>query len=733
MAADRAHLRRIEGVVPRNHLVNALRSSRATVAVVSGPPGAGKSTLLAQWFLTEPNGVWLTLGPEHNDPVGLWRSLIARVGDRAPDFGSECLALLDDRGAAAIDDMATLVCTELADRQLTIVLFLDDVEQVEDERSLGELHRLARTIPAGNRLALASRSQRPLPLARLRLEGELVEIGAADLALSYDEAAELFRLRGVTVSEEVLVALMASMEGWAQGLAFVAESGRAVPAALESVDATQQDREVVASLMAEQLMADLAPDDQRFLLETSILRRLSGELCNAVCSSADAHRRLAELDEANSLVVPIADSTTGWYRYHPLFAEALQTQLADRWPERVELLHKRAFDWLEQNDDLGEALHHAFAAGLRHEGRVALCEHWYAGFDSDQAWTLRRLFDRFELDDFVAHPPLLVAAAMAHSIFDDDPAYTRGLIAAIDPESLHGPTHDGTASLHTSLLFVKAGWALDGLEGALADAEAAYEQEPSDSRWRAVAAMFAGAVSRWIGDPTKADSFLSEAIELEPRSLTGALAMSHLALLRLEGGRVDEAGRLAAESVRLIEELLVGAQHAGLCFAHAVEALTLAVGGRWDEAESALDVAVRLASIRLGRARPAFLEGILTIAEAALELGAVDTAQQHAELAEEVLLLRPDMGTLSTRLERLRAPLEAASGWSDPSSSFAFTRREREVLELLATPLSIREIANELFVSRNTTKSHLRSIYRRLGVTSRKAAVAKARTAGLLA
>lgn len=735
--ADLVQPRRTQDVVPREHLVDLLRSSRAPVAAVSGPVGSGKSTLLAQWYAAETEGVWVALDVEHNDPVLFWQSIITGMAAKLDGFGSECLDRLAGLGEAAVDDMPTMVVEELGHREPPVVLFLDDVDSLDDERVLASLHRLARILPPGCRLALASRSQRPIPLARLRLEGELIEIGAGDLALSLAEADQLFRSLEVTLSAETLERVVARMEGWAEGLLLVASGGPKALAALESVPGDEPDLDALAAHMTKRLLADLAHDDQDFLLKTSILRRLSAESCEAVSGSPAAGRRLARLEADSVFIVAVENAEPGWYRYHHFFRQVLRTELAERWPDDLESLHQAAFEWYRENGHLEEAIQHALAAGLRHDAAEELCRQWYADFGAARSEALRRLFDHFELDDFAGSPQLAVAAAMAFTVFDGDGdvVRTKQLLDSIDIETSDDETdqaYDGASSLRTLLLFTRSNATLHGVEASLADAEAAYALEPVGSRWRAMSALMAGSRSRLLGDAVRAEHYLTETITSLPATMFGIQALAHLASIRLDQGMIDEAVDIAGRSARMIEGQLPSIRHAGLSLIPAVHAQALATAGRWDEAEIALTTATDLATGRWGRLGPDFVAAVVTIAETALALGAIDIARAHANVADEALQLRPNMGTLTSRVEQLRAPLEMASGWSDPSSPHAISKREREVLDHLATPLSLREIADELFVSHNTVRSHVRSIYRRLDVNSRPEAVAKARTAGLL-
>ena len=268
--------------VDRQALVARRLASPARFGIVTGPAGSGKSTLLALCHAVDPFPAWLSLERADNDAVGFWWSMIAALRTVMDDFGEAYRNRLLAAGSAAVDAVVVSVCDELAERDTPIHLFLDDLHVVDNELCRRSLHRFVSALPVGVRVTVASRQSAPIPLGRLRANGDLVEIGAADLALSAQEANQLLASFDLSLDQARLDMLVARTEGWSAGLylaGLAAAQAADVGLFVEGFRGT--DRSIADYLLGE-VLESVSADDRDFLVETSILSRLTGDLCDAV-------------------------------------------------------------------------------------------------------------------------------------------------------------------------------------------------------------------------------------------------------------------------------------------------------------------------------------------------------------------------------------------------------------------------------------------------------------------
>jgi LuxR family transcriptional regulator, maltose regulon positive regulatory protein len=346
--------------VPRAALLDHLEAStRTPVAAVLAPPGYGKTTLLAQWAARDPRAFgWLTLDRRDNHPSVLLRSLAAAV-DRIEPVGWETLDALDAPAASVVDAVLPRLGSALSLAALPAVLVLDDVHLLHNRVCLDAVTGLIDYLPPGSQLAVAGRGEPPLPLARLRAEGRMVEIGPEDLAMDAAEARTLLA-RGDTDLARVDVAqLVRRTEGWPVALHFAALSlgdggRRAAPLAGD-------DRFLVDYVQSE-LLSGLPPRLVSFLTRCSVLKRLSGPLCDAVLATTGSADLLESLARSNLPVAPL-DRRRQWSRLHRLFRELLGSRLERREPDLAVELNRRAAEWCEDNGLPESTVEYAIAAG----------------------------------------------------------------------------------------------------------------------------------------------------------------------------------------------------------------------------------------------------------------------------------------------------------------------------------------------------------------------------------
>ena len=696
--------------------------------MVTGPAGSGKTTLLAQCHATESCAAWLSVESVDNDPVAFWLGMITALRSVWWDFGAAYRDRLGAAGPGVVDDIVTLVCNELAERQAPVHLFLDDVHVIDNVASLRSLHRFLGAVPLHVRVTIASRRSAPVPLARLRANGDLVEIDASDLKLSPSEARQLLSPFVTSLDQTEIDLLVDRTEGWAVGLrlAGLAAAGSADAHALvEGFRGTDRD---VADYLLSEVLGSLSDDERRFLLETSILDELTGDLCDAVAARTGSAGLLIDLDRANALVIPL-DRDDRWFRYHHMLGELLTAELRRTRPDDECRLHRRAFEWMRDHGNIEAAVRHGLAADEADAAADLLCEKWAGMMHSGRTETLRVLIARFPPGIVEGHQPLAMAAAGVNAMAGHATTARRWLRAA-ERATYSGPRPDGIANTASSVALTRGTLALDGIDAALADGRTALELEPEGSPARSLAATLVGRSLVIRGDIDASKEHLEEVVRLGGTNLR-AYAMAELALGQL--GRGDAEGAL--RDAHAASELLHDAGGDDLFMAataHAVTALAAIALGDAGTARTAL-AAARRPMAAVGQAMPLDATHTrLLLARASLALDDVDTAgvllrdaQQVLDSVEDVGVMRAQHGELVAQLNRMQPRVEA-------DAVDELTERELEVLGLLPSPLTIREIAEELFVSRNTVKTHTRRVYRKLSASSRDEAVLIARDRGLL-
>ena len=355
------------GQVGRPRLLERLSQvAESKLTLVSAPAGFGKTTLLAEW-LGRPasdggSTAWLSLDSSDSQATTFWSYVIAALQTVAPSVGGNSLSLLRQPQPPPIESVLAPLVNELSVTSQPIILVLDDYHVIDSQDIHQGMAFLLEHLPPQVHVVIATRADPPLPLARLRGRAELAEIRAADLRFTPDEAvAYLNDMMDLSLTPGDVAALEVRTEGWiaALQLAGLSIQGRDDVAGFIAGFAGD-DRYIVDYLVEEVLQRQ--PDQVRsFLLQTSVLRRLSGPLADAVTGQDGGKAMLERLDRANLFLVPLDDQRR-WYRYHHLFADVLQARLQDEQPDHTSELHRRASDWYERNGERSEAIRHALAA-----------------------------------------------------------------------------------------------------------------------------------------------------------------------------------------------------------------------------------------------------------------------------------------------------------------------------------------------------------------------------------
>ena len=359
------------GLVLRPRLSERMdRGMASKLVLVSAPAGFGKTTLLTEWLSAraaalddERLATWLSLDRSDNDPASFWAYVIAALRTVASGAGESALALLDAPQPPPIQTVLTTLLNDLGTVAGEIVLVLDDYHVIDARDVHDGMAFLLDHLPPQLHVVISSRADPALPLARMRARGELTEIRAAALRFTADEAAAyLNEMMGLHLTAPDVAALERRTEGWIAALQLAALSMQGRDDVAGFIASFAGDDRYVVDYLAEEVLARQPDPVQAFLLQTSILGRLSGPLCDAGTGQGGGKGMLETLDRGNLFVVPL-DDRRRWYRYHQLFADVLQARLLDERPGQVPGLHRRASEWYEQNGELPEAVRHALAAG----------------------------------------------------------------------------------------------------------------------------------------------------------------------------------------------------------------------------------------------------------------------------------------------------------------------------------------------------------------------------------
>ena len=706
----------------------------ARLALIRAPAGWGKSTLLSQWRRAEQGErlfAWVTLDASDSDPIRFWAYALEALRTVAPELGLRSLALLRAPGVDLVSEMLPVLIGELEAFAQPLVLALDDYQQLEGDAVHAGVRRLLEYLPDHVCIAIATRTEPPLQVPRLRARGQLVEIDADELRFSRTEAAVLLnQFLDLGLADEDVAALHQRAEGWPAavylaGLSLLHRSDRHEFIARFAGD----DRHIV-DYLGEEVLADLDPDTRELLLRTSILEQMNGPLCDAVAETTGSARKLETLARSNRFVVPL-DDRRDWYRYHHLFRACLNAELRLESSELIPELHRRASAWYQRTGEVTEAIDHAIAGHDFPAASELLAAHWnevvsMGGLRTVEMW-LMALPERVVVED----ARLCLARAWT--------AFAKGALDEVLPclenaeaAPVRGPLLDGTTSVASGAATLRASYWLRmgdfGKTVSYAREALALEHGP----WRAISANCLGAAFYWLDETAQARQQLEATIEVgrELIPLVALVAVGLLALLDCE--RQD--WNAVSSRLHLARQMIDAGGFGEYWMTAGVElADGLASEHRCDLAGAEIAISRSLVLNRRGQAP-------VETANALLHLARVHVRQGHDAVAndetnEAAMLIRacPDPGP---RIQRLLAQAEArdhrAVRGTSRQTGDELSEGEFRVLRLLASDLTQREIGAELYLSLNTIKSHTRSIFRKLGASSREQCVARARELELL-
>ena len=723
--------------VPRQRLVQRLAAGDVKLALVHAPPGFGKTIAVAQWRAAETPGeafAWLTLDRSDDDPVRFWTGIVSSLHQACPSLAEEdLLALLRVQVPDITGQLVPSLVNALAELPERVVLVLDDFHLVAERRCHEQIESLLASLPPPAKIVIISRTIPPLQVARLRAAGEMTEIGARELRFTPGEAAGLIgAVAASPLGESDLEELVERTEGWPAAVYLAALSLRSQPDPGAFVREFIGGNKYVADYLLEEVVSRQPEHIVRFLTHTAILDRFTAPLCDAVTGRKDAAEILDALERENLFIVAL-DESRRWFRYHHLFSQALRTRLIAREPKLTPRLHRRASEWFRSQGLPEEAIGHAMAAGDTDMAVGVIAAHWYPYVNVGRTETVSGWLKALGEHTLIENPLSAHTAAWVAAV-SGQPQTVRRLLPVIDAGEDGGPLPDGMRSLRSSAALLRAVLGFDGIRAMRASAATAVslEDDPA-SPWHTFALAFHGFSLYLSGEPGSGQALRQAVLNDVADPVIRLTTTSIAALVAISEGRLAEGKELADAALSIANRGLRNAPQASLAYTAA--AAQWAEEGRLEEARRELTRALQ-SRLWPGLNPWPTLEIMFRLAAVLHRLGDDAEASALATKIDDALTSLPDGAEAQrARLEALRQQLGTGRATERPTgegSRKGLTDRELMVLRTLPGPMSVAEIARELQLSSNTIKTHIRAIYRKLAVSTRPAAVTRARELGLL-
>jgi ATP/maltotriose-dependent transcriptional regulator MalT len=720
------------GLVPRRRLVELLAGGvGAKMTLVCAPTGWGKTSVLAEWAASSSNVrfAWVSLEAGDREPLRFWRYLVAAVATVEPLVTAIAQRRLRAVAVSIADEILPVLANDLADVAGPVVLVLDDYHLVAGSEIDAQLGYLVDRLPRSVHVVVSAQAEPPLRLGRMRAMGDLSELRAEELRFSDHEADLLFnRVHGLDLGAERLATLQRRTEGWVAGLNLAGLSlkqsedrGRI----LEQVPA--EERYLIDYLWNEVVLGQ-PRKIRRFLMRTAILERLTPALCDAVTERSDSDEMLRELERSNLFVVAL-DAGRGWFRYHHFFRALLLGQLQRFAPELVPDLHRRASTWCADHEMMIEAIDHAIAAGDVHWAADELERHRLSFYLAGQATTTLAWIDRLPAEAIDAHPSLaLTRAGIAQAVGRLEEV--EEWLGRAEKAPAGAPAAGMASSVAGSAALMRSMYrlAVGDVSGAIAWGQHALALEPiQGSREHATAGFFLG-VAQFYADPQQAEPLLRRFLTAIPAGDQDAeryFAMALLAEAHTLRGELDAGERLARQALEVAQTRGFD-EHPPTEQAHVALGAVLLARGEVDAAEQRFECATTLA--RRGCNRVEQAHALVWLARARSRQRDVVGAREALDAARNEL---PELG--GSLLEALERELSVQQRSRElRQAGTPLTAAELRLVRLLPADLSYREIAEHLYISVNTVRTHAQRVRNKLGAPTRADAIARARERGLL-
>jgi len=721
------------GTVRRTLLIERLAQggSRPIVSVVA-PAGYGKTTLLSQW--AERNGqsfAWVSLDEGDNDPKVLL-TYVAEALDAVEPIDERVFDALGSPASSVPGSVVPRLGSALSSMSRPVALVLDDVHVLHNREGRAALSVLADHVRRGSRLAFAGRGDPPLRVARLRAEGRILEIGPGDLSLTLAEAAALVRNTDAVLGEDQLAALHQRTEGWPAGLYLAALDLREGAPFASMAAAFGSDARRLRAYMESESLARISQRQRAFLTRTAVLDRMCGPLCEAVLELPGSRATLTDLVRSNLLLVPL-DRHGEWYRYHHLFRDMLLAELHRQEPGLIPVLQRRAASWCLQNELPEQALEYSIAAG--DTGTVAdmVAALAVPAYRQGRVATVQRWFRWLEERGAIGEHPMVAVLASVLSALTAQPVDTERWADVVDRWQFGDTARPDDPSTEAWATIVRAVLCRHGVEQMRADADEAVRMFAAGNFMSPTPVLVQGFALVLSGDPGNGDVCLEDAISLGEEIgssddvVIALCERSLVAMARGEWGQAETfAGQARAVSSRArLEESYFTPL---VC---AVQARTAMRRGDVAAVRAELVAAQRLRPLLTYALPHLAVQARIELSRVYLALADLTGARTLMREVDGLLRRRPGLGILVDEAAALRSQLAQEQGPTVIGAS-SLTAAELRLLPLLSTHLSLPQIGRELFVSHNTIKSHVTSIYHKLGASSRDQAVTRSRQLGLL-
>jgi LuxR family maltose regulon positive regulatory protein len=596
------------GFVSRPRLTEQLSAGlERRLTLISAPAGSGKTTLLSEWAHTAGTGAgprakvaWVSLDETDNDPVRFLMHLFAALHTVRPELGEATLTALGTLPPPSIEAVLTDLINEIATDSEKVAFILDDYHVIRSPLIHKSLTFLLLHLPPQMHVLIATRTDPPLPLPRLRAQGHLSELRTADLRFTLPEAASFLNdLMNLGLSEKEIAGLEEHTEGWIAGLQLAAlaiqrQGDRQVGSFITSLNGQQR---YILDYLREEVLQRQPKDVQGFLLKTSILNQMSAPLCDAVTGQGGSHAILEWLERTNLFVVPL-DGERRWYRYHHLFRDLLRHRLEQLQPDQVSVLHRRASAWCKEHGLVAEAARHLLAAGCTEELTDLVEKNFLGIIDQGELTSLRSWVRALPDEALRSRPWLCVASAWTQVYAGQLDALEKPLelaerALASPEESLPlgaDEVERGNLAGHIAIIRAYSATLKGHLSQAARLAENASQNLPAQS-WKGHArtASLLGWMHRVSGDLRASELALAGAADISRAAGDNHLAVT---LLCEQGMSLIIKGKLGAahasfrEALRLAEEYTRqgGRQLPVTGYAHACMSNILR---EWNELEAA--------------------------------------------------------------------------------------------------------------------------------------------------
>ncbi len=707
-------------LLDRADLTERLRTgSERALTLVCAPAGYGKTTLLAQWARTDADRktfAWVSIDELDSDPARLWGHVITALQEVHAPVGERSLGAFAAGPTSISETGIPLLITELSDCP-PIALILDDWHLVSSRVGDETMSAFVTHAPPAVQVVVSSRRDPGLPIARLRAHGELTEIRARDLRVSSEGAAELLHGAGVRLTATDVELLNERTEGWLAGLWLAALALKEHEEPDRFVREFSDDTRYVFDYLARDVLATTDPETRAFMVRSSVLDTLSGDLCDDVLERSHSASLLADIDRSSLFLVPL-DEAGSEYRYHHLFAAVLRRELETTDPGSVPELHTRASVWHEKRGNVEPAIDHAISSRDVARASVLVTRAAVPLLSAGRMATLNRWFDKLSWPEARADRELALMRALAAPLSGHSRNDVERWLAIAEDGPDFGPLAIGVSSMSAGVAMVSSTYLSRGIADAERSAALGLETEPQGSPWRYASLVPLGQARFLAGRPAEARQPLEEALTLPGARgrATTVLALAYLALVELSVGDDARSETLARDALALATDI---GHSASAAAANPQIALGCALM-RGTDVHAAVEHLERAAELALADAASYWhAHALIHLAAARHRVGDAGGARATLSRARRELDELPDVGMLGDLYHETADALQhrpRRDGFRGEELSDA----EKRVLERLLRGLSVSQVANELWLSPNTVKTHRRGIYRKLGVTTRE-------------